>query len=115
MANSPNVSPLSDLSADKYKGNTFAQEAVITTSNTTLTRISNNPNRVAWVMINEGLTDVRVSNLPNISASSGWLLAASGGVIAMKWDEDGEAVGYEIYLISVAGTPNVRIREVIRL
>ena len=110
----PNVSPLSELSSQRFLGNTFGQEQVIAVVSTSVTRLANNPNRVKWIMTNEGANDVRVANTPDISASSGWLLAQSGGIISMVWEEDGEVTGYEIYLIAAAGTPNVRFREVVR-
>lgn len=108
-------SPLERLSNFHYGGNTFAQEQLITVGVTRVTLVRNNPNRVRLIMINESASDLRVSIDPNITASSGWLLSALGGVIDLSWDDDGESVGYETYAISPAAGCVVRVREVLVL
>lgn len=79
------------------------------------TVLPNNPNRVFWAMINEGANDIHISTDPSITNTSGWLLPASGGVISMNWQIDGESVGYAVYAICSVSPNNLRIREVIRL
>lgn len=110
----PLSSPLFDIAKTRFLGHTYPQETVLVISSTSVSRVANNPNRVNWIMINEGSTDIRLSNLPNVSSTSGWLLSANGGIVEMDWAEDAEAVSYDVYLIAVSGTPNVRLREVIR-
>lgn len=107
-------SPLEALSLNRFGGRTYGQEKVISVTTTRTLVIPNNPNRLFWAMINEGANDVRVTNDPNVTASSGWVLAASGGVISMYWEEDGEAVGYEVFALTSAGASNVRVKEIIR-
>lgn len=108
------LSPIAELSAARFQGKTLSQENVYTVSNLAMTRIPNNQNRVFWIATNEGANDVRVSTVPNISATSGFLLALGGGVLSMDWAQDGEGVSYDIYLIAVGAPSNVRLREVIR-
>lgn len=110
----PKPAPISEIIASRFLGPTFTNEQVLSIVPGALTRLPGNPNRVSWTMINEGANDVRVSNLPNVTASSGWLLAANGGFMSFDWAIDGEAVSYEIYLIANGAASNVRYREVIR-
>lgn len=113
----PNVvpqSPLETLSIARFGGHTYGTEDVVTVLTTRTTILRNNPNRVYWVMINEGANDIRVSFDPSISATSGFVLAASGGVIVADWFNEGETVGYEVYGIAVGVDTRLRVREVIR-
>lgn len=105
-------SPLEGVSIERFKGHTFRQENVVSVPATRVTLIRNDPNRLFWIAINEGAADVRLSTDPNLSATSGWLIPAGGGVISMFWEQDGEGVGYEVFAISVAGANNVRVAEV---
>ena len=109
-----NTSPISELSASRFQGKTFVQEQILSIGTASFTRIPNNQNRVRIAFNNEGANDIRVSNTPDVSATSGWVIAASGGVITFDWEQDGEGVGYEYYLLAVGVAANLRIREVIR-
>lgn len=117
MDNPSNVpfSPLEAISMGRFQGHTYVQEATKNLSTTRQTLIPNNPNRVFWMVINEGTQDVRLSTDPAITSTSGWLLPASGGIISSDWEEDGEAVGYQVFALSVVGVDMVRYREVIRI
>jgi len=59
--------------------------------------LGNNPNRLAWVIINLGANSAYVGFTNDVSASKGILLSALGGSASMVWDEDFETVGYEVY------------------
>lgn len=111
----PTISPLRALSQSRFGGPTYAVERVVTIPLTRITLLVNNPNRVYWMVINEGLNDVRVTIDPAISATSGWLLPAAGGVLLSDWEDEGEIVGYEVYAIANVAASTVRVREVIRL
>ncbi len=109
-------SPLGELSKIRFGGKTYIQERVVSVTTTRSSLVQNNPNRIFWIAINEGVNDVRASTDATLTIASGWLLAAGGGLISMFWEEDGEGVGYETYAISaVAGGVPVRVKEVIRL
>lgn len=108
-------SPLEELSIERFKGNTYVQETIVRVDPTRTDFLLNNPNRLFWIAINEGGSDIRLSTDPDIDASTGWLLAAGGGVISMFWEQDGEAVGYHVYSIASVVASQVRVREVIRL
>ncbi len=107
-------SPLEEVSFDRLKGKTYPREftLLIDTSRTDI--LPNNPNRLAWQMINEGADDVRVSTDPTVSQVSGWLLVKSGGVISMIYYDDGEAVGYAVYGVTTVANNRIRVREILR-
>ena len=109
-----NTSPISELSASRFGGNTYVNEQVVTIGTASFTRLPNNQNRVRIAFINEGANDIRLSNTPDVTVTSGWIIAASGGVVILDWEDDGEGVSYEFYLVAVGASSNLRIREVIR-
>lgn len=108
------MSPLEAVTSDRFKGKTYPNEFTMTIDVTLTPILPNNPNRLFWIITNEGANDCRVSIDPAISATSGWILAAAGGLISMFWEEDGEGVGYAVYGICVAAGAKIRVREVIR-
>lgn len=114
QSSEPNPSPIEAVTQTRLLGHTFPRERIISVGVVITEVLQNNPNRLDWIAINEGANDVRVANEPNISASSGWLLAANGGIISFQWEEDGESVSYPVYMIASGVASNVRIREILR-
>ncbi len=108
-------SPLEALSKIRFGGRTFGVENIVTFGTTRVSLLRNNPNRVYALLINEGDSDIRVSIDGNVAIASGFILAASGGLIEISWETDGETVGYELYGISSGVANTVRTHEVIRL
>ena len=109
------MSTVADIIDTRYGGRIAFNEQVVTLM-TPLTRLLvNNPNRVGWVMINEGTDIVRLAPNPQVTPTSGWLLAPSGGIMSMSWDEDGDAVFSEVWAAISASSVSVRVREYIRL
>lgn len=108
-------SPLEALSTRRFEGKTYANETVVTVGTTRLTLVKNNPNRLFWIAINESASDMRLSIDPGVTLTSGWLIPAQGGVISMFWEQDGESVGYEVFVIAPVAACNIRVREIIRL
>ncbi len=114
MDNTP-VSPIEELSYEQFKGHTFSQEKTFNLTTNLDVILPNNPNRVQWIIINEGNSDARIGNDPTITLASGWLLPANGGIISMIYKDDGESVGYAVYARCSVSPNYIRIREVIRL
>lgn len=108
------MSPLETVTNERFQGKTYPNEFVLTLTASPAEILPNNPNRLFWMVLNEDALDGRVSIDPQITTTTGWILAANGGVISMFWEEDGEAVGYPVYGVSVGAGSKVRIREVIR-
>lgn len=107
-------SPLSVLSADRYKGKTYIVERAVSVGTARVTILENNPNRLAWDIINTSLIEIRVSSNPSLTNATGFLLAPQGGGMGMNFQEDGDGVGYEMYAIGVAAGGSIWLREVIR-
>ncbi len=107
-------SPLEALSIQRFGGRTFGVETLVQVFGVRTRILANNPNRLAWSVINEGTVDARISTDANMTSASGWLLMGNGGVISMAEFDDGETVGYELFGASGAGNPTVRVREVLR-
>ncbi len=108
-------SPLEEQSKGRFGGGTYPVERLITVGTSLTVILPNNPNRTHWIVQNESVNLIRASSDPTITATSGWYLAASGGVISQDYEEDGEGVGYPLYGISSVAGSVVRVREVIRL
>jgi hypothetical protein len=109
------VSPVTQLCIDRFGGKTYSVENVLLMAGAVNKLLVNNPNRLFWIAINEGAVDVRLSTETSVGTGSGWVLVAAGGVISMFWEEDGEAVTYDIYAKAVSSTCYVRVKEVIRI
>lgn len=106
---------LAELVRERFGGDTTARETVISVDTSRTRLVPNNPNRFRWMLINEGGNDVRVSIDPNLTASSGWLLPANGGVLEMNWWDDGSVVGAELFGFASGAASNVRVLEELRL
>lgn len=77
--------------------------------------LANNPDRVAWEIINNGAGGVRFSSLSNVAATGGRRLGADGGFASMNVRDDGEACVYAQF-----GTPegvacSIHVTEIIAL
>ncbi len=69
--------------------------------------LKNNPDRMMAVIVNYDTVLMRVAPSINVSATYGLPLDPSGGFAVLTADEDGELVGYEWYIYSEAGNPDV--------
>ena len=65
--------------------------------------LSNNPNRLAWIIINLGSNSAYGSWLRYPSSTKGFLLSALGGTASVMWNEDFELVGSEVYVKGTTG------------
>ena len=59
--------------------------------------LSNNPNRLAWIIINLGDDAFYISFERDPSATKGIVLSGGGGSASMLWNEDFDLVGYELF------------------
>ncbi len=107
-------SPLQNLTAEKYQGKTYAIERAVSIDTTRVEVLSNNPNRVAFQIINTSAIEIRISQNATLTSSIGFQLSPSGGVISMGYDEDGDSVGYTLFGVALAAGGSVWVREVIR-
>lgn len=69
--------------------------------------LQNNPDRLAYTVVNLGATAMYVAWDRAVSATHGVYVAPNGGSVSFSAEEDGELVGYE--LLGVAITTPVDI------
>ena len=75
---------------------------------TTVTVIlPNNPDRLAFIIVNLGETAMYVAWDRGVLASHGVYVGPNGGSFAMMADEDGELVGYELFGISITSANDI--------
>jgi len=75
--------------------------------------LQNNPDRLAWTLINLGANPLYVGLTNLVSAVNGIFLAANGGQVTMKYDEDFQMVGWAWWAISPAGADAIYTLEVL--
>ncbi len=59
--------------------------------------LSNNPNRLAWIIINLGDDATYLSFERDPSSTKAIILSGGGGSASMLWNEDFDLVGYELF------------------
>lgn len=64
---------------------------------------SNNPNRLALVVINTGTAAMWILFDSTVSSEKGIMLGELGGSATILWDEDFDTVGWEWYAYSILG------------
>lgn len=108
---------LQDLLTKKFGVKTTHEINPVTdTVGTSTTKVlGNNPNRLAFTIINLSSNVVYLGFDRDVSSSKGIYLSPNGGSLSMLYDEDFNSVGYEvfgkaaddskIYLIEIVTTP----------
>lgn len=110
--------PLADLLMGRFKVRTRAVEnpkVITAASDTAQLVLGNNPNRLAFVIINLGDTPTYVSLTGEVAAATrGIRLDANGGSFGCVWDEDFQMTSWAWYIIAEAGeTPAIYAIEVV--
>ena len=59
--------------------------------------LSNNPNRLAWIIVNLGSNSTYFGFDRDVSSSKGITITGNGGTASMRWNEDFDLVGYELF------------------
>ena len=86
---------------------------VVSSVGTSATKIlNNNPDRLAWILINLGTEEIYVAFESDVSSNKGILVDKNGGFLVLTVDEDFHLVGYEVWAISPSTTNNIYIVEV---
>lgn len=107
--------PLRNLLMERFKVRTRAVEnPKITASGTTAQIVlGNNPNRLAFTVVNLGGNPCFVGLRNDVSVSKGIRLDANGGHASMVWDEDFDMVSWAWWIISPDGASNLYTLEVV--
>jgi len=76
--------------------------------------LSNNPSRLAWIIINTHATQVVYLSFTNdVSSTKGIRLDSAGGSYSMIWDEDFEPTGWAIWGIGSGADTTLYAYEVV--
>jgi hypothetical protein len=109
--------PLQDLLKDQFQVRTRPIVNKLTdqaeTSATLL--LSNNPNRLAWTIVNLGANPVYIALDNDVSQTKGILVAANGGSVSMVWNEDFDMVAWSWYGIALSSACKVYIVEIVEV
>ena len=105
-----------EISRERFKGPTRPVVNPITdTVQTTATKIlNNNPDRLAVVIVNLSANRGFIGFDRQVGPTRGIPVEASGGVVTMNVEEDGETVGYEIHAINQVAAGKWYILEIER-
>lgn len=75
--------------------------------------LQNNPDRLAWVLVNLGANPVYIGLTQAVGVANGIRLAPAGGVATQYWQEDFQMVGWAWWCVAPAGASNIYVLEVI--
>ena len=100
---------LSRFAEDKFGMKTRSvTDPVTPTVATSVTQVlKNNPDRLAWTLINLTAYSIYVAFDREVSTSRGILVPAAGGSLTLTAEEDGELVGYEVFAISKTASSTI--------
>ena len=107
---------LSELLDQQFKVKTrteINQQGVTNVGTSVKKLLGNNPNRLAWIIINLSVNTLYIALTNDPSSSKGILVGANGGTASMLWNEDFEATGYEIWGLGSSTNTYVYIIEVV--
>lgn len=108
---------VAELARRKFGGDVASFEIEHTITSGVQELLGGDPERVGVVVVNTSTADHYLGFTPDVSASKGILLKASGGAITLVADEDFELVTRQIFLFGSAsggtifGEREVRVRK----
>jgi hypothetical protein len=91
---------------------TDLNEAYISVGTTPINLLSNNPNRIGFIISNLSTNTCYVGLTPATSSTTGLFLAA-GGELTSTWRDDFNSVGFARYAVSPGGTSNFYVAEIV--
>jgi len=107
---------LKDLLEQQYKVKTrlVINPLGVTSVGITVSQLlPNNPNRLAWMLVNLSANDLYIAFERDVSVNKGIYLSPTGGSVKFLWSEDFELVGYEVYAIATGATSAIYLVEVV--
>lgn len=75
--------------------------------------LPNNPDRLAWILINLSVNPMYINLTDAVSAINGIYVPPNGGFVGMVWDEDFQMLAWEWWVITPAGASNLLVIEII--
>jgi hypothetical protein len=106
---------LHDLLFEKFKVNTRPNvNPLVSSVGTTPTKVlDNNPDRLAWFIVNLSSNVVYLHFDNSVSSSKGIAVSPNGGFASMVYDEDFHAVGWEIWAKATGEDSSIYVVEII--
>lgn len=106
---------LAGLLLERFKCKTRAVENPLVTAvgTTAILVLANNPNRLAWVIVNLSANTLYLALGNDVSATKGVLLAPNGGSASMVWDEDFQTVGWAVWGVAAGANSAIYCMEVV--
>lgn len=108
-----NRSPLSRLSKRDYDFHTTTVVTNYLVGVGAVRVAQENPNRVGLMIHNPSNIDMDLAPTPGVLPGAGVILSARGGTFSMSQEEDGEGVGYELWMINAVGNGTIIVWEVL--
>lgn len=108
--------PLADVLNQRFGVRTQARENPGSTAMvaTPLSILGNNPNRLAFVVVNLSSNTIFIAPARDVSTTKGIRLNANGGAATALYDEDFHMVGWEWFGVAdVAGPSTIYVLEVV--
>ncbi len=108
--------PLAELLQERFKVRTRVVVNPLRASIGTTPQLllSNNPNRLAWVIVNTHATQIIYISFENdVSAAKGIRIDPAGGMASMVWDEDFEPTAWAIWGLGSGATTTLYCYEVV--
>lgn len=75
--------------------------------------LRNNPDRLAWTLVNLSANPAYVGLTNLVAATNGIYVPANGGALTMNWQEDFQMTGWAWWGITPAGASNIFVIEVV--
>ena len=108
--------PLADLLRERFKVRTRAVEnpsGIISLGVAAQIILANNPNRLAWIVVNLSGNVIYLALSNQVAATHGIRLNANGGTASMVWDEDFQMTAWGIWGVASAPASELYTLEVV--
>lgn len=93
---------------------TRVRESDVSVDTSIVTILQGDPNRLAWMLTNNGNNAVKWSSRRDgLATTAGNNLASGDGVVSMTVRDDFEATTYPVFGVAAAGPNNVHVWELI--
>lgn len=104
------------FSQDHFGGSTTLRENPQTTTvgTTPTILLANNPERIAWQIVNRDVAAIGVGFSQGVTVSNAITIAPGGGMLSAVIEDDGELVTFPVFAVSAAGGATVYVVEVFK-
>lgn len=111
------MSKLQELLTKEFGVRTrLVENPVITSIGTTAGLVlSNNPDRLAWVITNLSVNVMYVGYNNDVASTKGIYLDKNGGSIGAIWKQDFQATSWEVFIVAAGASSAVYSYEVVAI